>query len=98
MNGLEKFWSSSNLTTGWHVVRGGNAWCALGPRFDSLISQSGRLGRHAGIGAQCSCGQLGEVPVLPLGDFLALKALGPVTTEQQNRPEAAAASASLPFS
>jgi len=28
------FPAPTDLASGWHVVRDGNAWCALGPEFD----------------------------------------------------------------
>jgi len=30
------FPASTDMASGWHLVRDGNAWCALGPEFNDL--------------------------------------------------------------
>jgi hypothetical protein len=56
-------------TTGWHVVRDGNAWCALGPKFEDLVGNLVGWGATPEHAHSALVAQLSEVPVPPLSDF-----------------------------
>jgi hypothetical protein len=62
--------ASADIVSGWHLVRDGNAWCALGPEFyDLTVSAVGwgstPEGARNALEARCD----GEIQVPALREF-----------------------------